>query len=436
MDVNPTHMTQPPSKRIAQGSQNGSYNLRNTLPPGWLDCTPYGDALGFIIPSKVPLEESVNDKIVVGKRYSPRHAILRQRRLGRELGLVIDLTDTDRYYLESDWMNRECRIKYVKIRCAGKDSVPDNESVEKFIREETDLYLVAVDDGFVLYELGGLPNTGPLDFNWRTVFTKQAEPIFPKDPTSDMAKISKLIHGSQNGSFVTNSLAAVPLKEYFNDKIDIDKRYSPQQAILEQRHLGREALNRFSKARPPGIYKQDYVDHLCNVFGELLPRTFVYPQTPELRSSPHQDDDATSSLQDNGFQENQVTNVMGKGDIINVVGEDKMENVTLPSKMTNDDILGDTVPLNRMKSMRQFCNKALKPKSQTSRIDTLFGVLLTIFLYRIYANVLTDREDISSTKPAAQFRLHAAALCSDRYPGVRSVCSIGSWPKVRTVYGP
>ncbi|PWA49730.1 hypothetical protein CTI12_AA457530 [Artemisia annua] len=133
-DVDPRmHMSQPPSKRIVQGSQNGSYDWRKTLPPGWLECTPYGDALNFIIPSKVPLQESFNDKIVIDKRYSPQHAILQQRHLGRELGLVIDLTNTDRYYRESDWTRQG--IEYVKIRCAGRDSVPDNESVERFIQE-------------------------------------------------------------------------------------------------------------------------------------------------------------------------------------------------------------------------------------------------------------------------------------------------------------
>ncbi|GJY34624.1 mRNA-capping enzyme-like protein isoform X2 [Tanacetum coccineum] len=157
---------------------NGSYD-RNSLPSGWLDCPPYGDAVKFIIPSKVPLRESFNDKIVIDKRYSPQQAILQQRRLGRELGLVIDLTNTDRYYRESDWTTREA-----------------------------------------------------------------------------------------------------------------------------------------------------------------------------------------SGLQDNGFQENQVKNVVGAGEMANAVGEDEMENVTVPREMTNDDILGYAVPLNKMESMRQFCNKVLKPKSQ------------------------------------------------------------------------
>ncbi|GKC26731.1 hypothetical protein Tco_1034025 [Tanacetum coccineum] len=74
--------------------------------------------------------------------------------------------------------------------------------------------------------------------------------------------------------------------------------------------------------------------------------------------------DPFRNLSDNGFQENQVKNVVGAGEMANAVGEDEMENVTVPSEMTNDDILGYAVPLNKMESMRQFCNKVLKPKSQ------------------------------------------------------------------------
>ncbi|GKG36415.1 hypothetical protein Tco_0444093, partial [Tanacetum coccineum] len=74
--------------------------------------------------------------------------------------------------------------------------------------------------------------------------------------------------------------------------------------------------------------------------------------------SPDRDDDVASGLQVyNGFQENQVKNVVGAGEMANAVGEDEMENVTVPSEMTNDDILGYAVPLNKMESMRQFCNK-------------------------------------------------------------------------------
>nr|GFA07152.1 hypothetical protein [Tanacetum cinerariifolium]GFA52947.1 hypothetical protein [Tanacetum cinerariifolium] len=38
--------------------------------------------------------------------------------------------------------------------------------------------------------------------------------------------------------------------------------------------------------------------------------------------------------------------------------------------------------------------------------------------------------------PLAVWSIAADYLVSDRYPGVRSVCNIGSWPNVRAVYGP
>nr|GFA25598.1 mRNA-capping enzyme-like isoform X2 [Tanacetum cinerariifolium] len=120
------------SKRI-HGSQNGSY-VPNSLSKGWSHCPPYRDALSFIIPSKVPLKESFIDKIIIHKRYSPQQAILQQRRLERELGLVIDLTNTDRYYQESDWMTSEGSIVYVKLRCVGKESVPITSSSKNLFK--------------------------------------------------------------------------------------------------------------------------------------------------------------------------------------------------------------------------------------------------------------------------------------------------------------
>lgn len=64
---------------------------------------------------------------------SNKQAILQQRALGRELGLVIDLTNTTRYYPLSDWTKEG--IGHVKIRCKGRDSVPEDESVQKFCNE-------------------------------------------------------------------------------------------------------------------------------------------------------------------------------------------------------------------------------------------------------------------------------------------------------------
>ncbi|KAG5055273.1 hypothetical protein JHK85_007783 [Glycine max] len=118
-----------------RGQERRPYNTnsrpydRNTVPDGWLDCPPHGQEIGCIIPSKVPLGDSFNDYIP-SQKYAPKQAIHQQRVLGRELGLVIDLTNTTRYYPVSDWTKEG--IGHVKIRCTGRDAVPDDESVKFF----------------------------------------------------------------------------------------------------------------------------------------------------------------------------------------------------------------------------------------------------------------------------------------------------------------
>ena len=52
---------------------------------GWLDCPAVGQEIGCIIPSKVPLDESYNDCVPPGKRYSFKQVIHQQRVLGRKV---------------------------------------------------------------------------------------------------------------------------------------------------------------------------------------------------------------------------------------------------------------------------------------------------------------------------------------------------------------
>lgn len=54
---------------------------------GWLDCPPYGQPIGYMIPSKVPLDDSYNDLVMPGKRYSSKQVINSQKRNGREVSI-------------------------------------------------------------------------------------------------------------------------------------------------------------------------------------------------------------------------------------------------------------------------------------------------------------------------------------------------------------
>ncbi|KAH0930983.1 hypothetical protein HID58_008100 [Brassica napus] len=106
---------------------------KSKIPQGWLDCPGFGLEIGCIIPSKVPLSESYNEHVPPGKRYSFKQVVRNQRISGRKLGLVIDLTNTTRYYSTLDL--KKDGIKHVKIACRGRDAVPDNVSVNSFVNE-------------------------------------------------------------------------------------------------------------------------------------------------------------------------------------------------------------------------------------------------------------------------------------------------------------
>lgn len=82
------------------------YYDRRRLPPGWLDCPALGQEVFGMIPSKFPLDEAYNDCIPRGKRYSFKQVLHQQRVLGRDLGLVMDLTNSSRYYSTVDLNKR------------------------------------------------------------------------------------------------------------------------------------------------------------------------------------------------------------------------------------------------------------------------------------------------------------------------------------------
>ncbi|KAM7521576.1 hypothetical protein LguiA_011478 [Lonicera macranthoides] len=269
-DKEPMHIPQPSMHDQGFQSRNHGIYDRNSLPPGWLDCPAYGNEIGIIIPSKAPLGESFNEYITSNKRYSPKQVIHQQRHAGRELGLVIDLTNTFRYYPESDW--RQEGIGYVKIKCRGRESVPENESVDKFI-----------------YEV--------LQFRSRQTHANKYILVH-------------CTHGhNRTGYMIVHFLIRT-------ESISVTK-----------------AIDKFAGARPPGIYKQDYIDALYNFFNERKPELFVCPQTPDWKRSPDRDDDGAAPLHGN---------------------------LTRPKEMTSDDILGDPVTYNQQETMRNFCYEALK----------------------------------------------------------------------------
>ncbi|KAL0344487.1 UNVERIFIED_CONTAM: capping enzyme, partial [Sesamum radiatum] len=280
-DDRPSYGYQPTQRD--DGYQAKRQRPNSKLPPGWLDCPNFGQEIGCLIPSKVPLGESFNDCILPGRRYSFRQVIHQQRVLGRKLGLVIDLTNSSRYYNFNEWKKEG--IKHVKIACKGRDSVPDNESVNKFFYEVSQF------------------------------LARQKQP-----------KKYILVHCTHG-----HNRTGYMIIHYLMRTLPISVT---------------QAIKIFSDARPPGIYKPDYIDALYNFYHEKKPDMVVCPPTPEWKRSsdldlngdalPDDDDDDGDSAAP--LDESQETQLV----------------------MTNDDILGDKVPSDQEVAMRQFCYQSLK----------------------------------------------------------------------------
>ncbi|KAL5705764.1 mRNA guanylyltransferase [Ranunculus cassubicifolius] len=190
-----------------------------SLPQGWLLCSRNGEAIDRIIPSKTPLSEGFDNVVESERRYPvPTEVMVGTEKV--EIGVVIDLTRSE-YYQPLDCTKKG--IQHVKIPCGEKDSVPDGESVNRFVFEVLRL------EGQKKYAL-----------------------VHCTDGYNDTGYM--IVHYLMRSRCFSTSVT--------------------------------EALQIFAKARSPGIFKQNYIDALYKFYNETKPTTVVCPTTPEWKRRP------------------------------------------------------------------------------------------------------------------------------------------------------
>ncbi|CAI9531799.1 unnamed protein product, partial [Staurois parvus] len=77
---------------------------------------------------KVPLQKIFDRKLATGQRFSPTNLIIEIKKQNEELGLVVDLTCTKRYYTPMEF---PAMVQYAKIFTAGK-KVPSDDVIHEF----------------------------------------------------------------------------------------------------------------------------------------------------------------------------------------------------------------------------------------------------------------------------------------------------------------
>lgn len=116
--------------RVFSGHSSTKKKGGNHIPERWKDYLPIGKRMPGtrFIAFKVPLKKSFEEKLAPEERFSPLDLFKRIREQNEELGLIIDLTYTHRYYKPEDLPES---IPYLKIYTVGHQ-VPDDDTIFKF----------------------------------------------------------------------------------------------------------------------------------------------------------------------------------------------------------------------------------------------------------------------------------------------------------------
>ena len=209
------------------------------LPTGWLSCPRMGRNLknlgtsGFnVAPAKAPLGRRfvAGGAVPPSLSFTPADAVDDFASKGMRLGLVLDLTNTGRYYDPAEWGSRG--VAHQKIFCPPRGRVPHPESVSHFCFEMLRFTTKFPGDFVLVHCTHGFNRTGFMLCSWMV-------------------------------------------------------RYGGVSVA--------EALSRFAQARPPGIYKDDYIEELFRYNHERRPATLKCPPVPDFKAgepdSPRRDGD-------------------------------------------------------------------------------------------------------------------------------------------------
>ncbi|XP_056872725.1 mRNA-capping enzyme isoform X2 [Takifugu flavidus] len=102
-------------------------------PPRWRSCPRRGQPVeGKFLPMKTMLGPRYDDQVAAENRFHPSMLSNLLKSLKVKMGLLVDLTNTTRFYDRND-IEKE-GIKYVKLHCKGHGECPSADTTAMFIR--------------------------------------------------------------------------------------------------------------------------------------------------------------------------------------------------------------------------------------------------------------------------------------------------------------
>ena len=200
------------------------------------------------MPSKTPLDDRWSSRVPPHRRYGPEDALrlASEAAGGRKVELVIDLTNSTRYYDPVAFEKRGAR--HVKITCVGKDAPPDAVAVSRFVYEASKF----------LAERASAKNGG-----------KRGEGVILVHCTHGFNRTgAMLVHYMQR---------ARPWPRLNENLAEFARARSAAEAIHSDGGDGG------APCAPCGIYKPEYIDALFDEYLERRFRTIATPPTPSWK---------------------------------------------------------------------------------------------------------------------------------------------------------
>lgn len=200
------------------------------------------------MPSKTPLDDRWSSRVPPHRRYGPEDALrlASEAAGGRKVELVIDLTNSTRYYDPVAFEKRGAR--HVKITCVGKDAPPDAVAVSRFVYEASKF----------LAERASAKNGG-----------KRGEGVILVHCTHGFNRTgAMLVHYMQR---------ARPWPRLNENLAEFARARSAAEAIHSDGGDGG------APCAPCGIYKPEYIDALFDEYLERRFRTTATPPTPSWK---------------------------------------------------------------------------------------------------------------------------------------------------------
>ncbi|EEH55839.1 uncharacterized protein MICPUCDRAFT_1330, partial [Micromonas pusilla CCMP1545] len=212
-------------------------------PHGWIGAPPCGTlTCDVFVPSKTPLSRRWHDggRVPPDRRYLPSDALAAASAAasGRPVKLVVDLTNSSRYYDPVDFEIHGAA--HVKVPCVGKDEPPDPVAVSHFV------HLV---QKFIANQAAAAAAKDAKDANPNAAAA-------PK-PNAAGVILVHCTHGfNRTGAMLVHYMQRARKWPKLN-----------------------EHVAEFARHRPPGIYKPEYLKLL---FAEYLERRFSTTKDPPL----------------------------------------------------------------------------------------------------------------------------------------------------------